>query len=754
MSDNKNPPSGDASTVASSSFMYDDNSSRSQLTAKEKPPNNTERALSDREREEATTDAAQQAFFQTMAAAGIDDLGYSSQDGKRRRFTTTSMIRQPQCPEPRRQTSAPLGRIAQREALASGRRGSTQETVQPTTDSAKGSIENPQPTVTGQEPQKGSCQPPPLASYAKLESKASAPPPQQPPTGNPLLSMKLATANVTNSQEFFPETSLQRCANTLGTRHSNNTPGAYSQSPGQGSIRLEPIDFEHSAVSSLEKLSDASSSATEEDYPSPLPTDLETATVVPTIYNNTDPDDKTDTDNAHTRDYEVTTGNLIEAHAVDDIVEVDAKPIEWWTPRKLTALILGSLLIVAIIVGVATGLALRYGGEPATVVPTLSPTVSPNVRYESIAEIVALPWEPQQEDSVLIIVGGEDIGSPEDNSTKTPQEQALEWIAWEDSLQVSLDDPDHLRQRYSLAVLYFSTGGEHNWTEHYEFLRPSHECTWSGALQCNRDTVTGIDLTKNNLVGRLPPEIGMLADLHTLALNDNVLTGRLPSVLPSKLQRLDLWSNKLEGSMNGSALGDLTELESFRVGNNFLTGTVPSEVGALTKLTRLSLESNRLTGAIPEKIWNLSMMQDFRIGQQILTGTVPPSIGAWNNCSVFHVNKLNGITGSIPSEIGLLTMLTSLKFSQNHMRGTLPSELGNLLEMRLMAISRNGISGIAPTELGRLSNIEELFLQNTWLEGNMDYICGAKERGDLPHLHTFNVDMEEVNCTCCTCCKY
>ena len=143
-----------------------------------------------------------------------------------------------------------------------------------------------------------------------------------------------------------------------------------------------------------------------------------------------------------------------------------------------------------------------------------------------------------------------------------------------------------------------------------------------------------------------------------------------------------------------------------------------------------------------------------QIGQQSLSVTLSPLVGRWTNTTVFHVNTLNGITGTIPTEFGLLTHLSSLKFSQNHLRGTLPSELGNLQKVSLMAISRNGVSGSLATELARIASLEQLYVQNTWLTGNMEYMCKAKEDGKLPLLHTFNADLEEVSCECCTCCSY
>ena len=39
----------------------------------------------------------------------------------------------------------------------------------------------------------------------------------------------------------------------------------------------------------------------------------------------------------------------------------------------------------------------------------------------------------------------------------------------------------------------------------------------------------------------------------------------------------------------------------------------------------------------------------------------------------------NGVTGTIPSELGLLTMLTTLLLNGNELSGVVPSEVGDLI---------------------------------------------------------------------------
>jgi Leucine-rich repeat (LRR) protein len=53
-------------------------------------------------------------------------------------------------------------------------------------------------------------------------------------------------------------------------------------------------------------------------------------------------------------------------------------------------------------------------------------------------------------------------------------------------------------------------------------------------------------------------------------------------------------------------------LETLDLSKNFLTGSVPSELGSMPSLVSLKLESNLLTGAVPEVLTNGHILQTIR----------------------------------------------------------------------------------------------------------------------------------------------
>lgn len=64
--------------------------------------------------------------------------------------------------------------------------------------------------------------------------------------------------------------------------------------------------------------------------------------------------------------------------------------------------------------------------------------------------------------------------------------------------------------------------------------------------------------------------------------------------------------------------------------------------------------------------------------------------------------------GAVPSELGLMTTLTSLDITSNTFSGTLPTELGLLTRLTLLGLHMNSLVGTLPTELGQLTFLKEL----------------------------------------------
>ena len=179
-------------------------------------------------------------------------------------------------------------------------------------------------------------------------------------------------------------------------------------------------------------------------------------------------------------------------------------------------------------------------------------------------------------------------------------------------------------------------------------------------MQCNGKGLTGpippelgdfTGLTKlwlqdNQLTGAVPPEFGALAALNTLYASNNRLTA-LPSTFSNlqNLEKLYLYNNTLSGNAVLGSLATLSpaNLTYLDLGRNDLTGTIPPGIGALQALTWLRLAANQLTGQIPASFGKLTAVTYFHVGdQQGLSGCVPSCIGVCDNPPMYY-------TGAAPS---------------------------------------------------------------------------------------------------------
>ena len=258
----------------------------------------------------------------------------------------------------------------------------------------------------------------------------------------------------------------------------------------------------------------------------------------------------------------------------------------------------------------------------------------------------------------------------------------------------------------ALVALYNSTNGA-NWTNNTNWLT-GNVSTWYG-VTVSGDRVTEIDLRTNNLVGTIPPEIGLITDLTALTFELNQLSGLIPWEIGnlSKLNALSLPGNQLSGAIP-SEIGNLTSLQTLTLYGNQLT-IIPAEIGYLTNLMHLSLYSNLISGSIPAEIGNLTNLTTLTLYSNQLLGSIPPEIGNLTGLTVLNLNN-NQFTGNIPSEIGNLTNLEYLNLYSNQLSGSVPSEIGNLTNLALLYLNDNQLIDLPG--LSALSSLNDLQIQN------------------------------------------
>ena len=283
-----------------------------------------------------------------------------------------------------------------------------------------------------------------------------------------------------------------------------------------------------------------------------------------------------------------------------------------------------------------------------------------------------------------------------------------------------LPSPD----RAALQALYNATGGA-NWTNNDGWLTNVPISQWDGVTTDGSGRVTELNLTRNQLKGEIPTELGSLANLELLALGGNLLTGKIPAGLGSltNLEELYLWGNELKGEIP-TELGSLANLVQLKLSENQLTGKIPVELGNLSNLAELVLWGNELTGEIPTELGSLANLELLSLSANQLTGEIPAELGNLANLDRLFASR-NQLTGAIPSQVNRLTNVSQISLYENQLTGVIPPELGSLATLEVLDLDDNQLTGTIPAELGSLTKLELLDLGGSQLIGEIPVELGS-----------------------------
>ncbi|CAA2965521.1 LRR receptor-like serine/threonine-protein kinase FLS2 isoform X5 [Olea europaea var. sylvestris] len=270
-------------------------------------------------------------------------------------------------------------------------------------------------------------------------------------------------------------------------------------------------------------------------------------------------------------------------------------------------------------------------------------------------------------------------------------------------------------------------------------------CVWIG-VTCGlrHQRVTALDISRMNLTGKIPSQLGNLSFLISINITGNYFLGSVPKELiqlrrlkfmdlsvnkfsgeiPSwlhfltKLQVLYLYTNSFTGFIPPS-LFNISTLQFLDFSFNPLQGKIPEEIGNLHNLKILALQDNRLTGVIPLQIFNISTMKIFAFTGNNLTGNLPLNIcHGFPRLQGLYLSK-NELGGEIPSNLSECLQLQDLSLSNNRFSGSIPGEIGRIRTLQNLLLGSNDLYGAIPRELGNLDNLKELDMGSNFLNGSI-----------------------------------
>ncbi|KAK4284029.1 hypothetical protein QN277_000916 [Acacia crassicarpa] len=160
---------------------------------------------------------------------------------------------------------------------------------------------------------------------------------------------------------------------------------------------------------------------------------------------------------------------------------------------------------------------------------------------------------------------------------------------------------------------------------------------------------------------------------------------------------------------------------------------------SFTKIRVLDISYNEFSGTIPSQLGKLSSILSLRMYDNFLSGFIPPEIGELTNLNELELG-VNNLTGQIPKEIGKLRNLEFLSIFLNHLSGLIPQEIGMLSNLSELYLGENTFltEGI-PSSLGNLTKLKVLSLYNNRLSGSIPYEFGNLH--SLTQLHLQENDL-------------
>lgn len=150
---------------------------------------------------------------------------------------------------------------------------------------------------------------------------------------------------------------------------------------------------------------------------------------------------------------------------------------------------------------------------------------------------------------------------------------------------------------------------------------------------------------------------------------------------------------------------------------NWLVSLTPGDWYGVTvdvsgHVTELDLNNNGLSGSLPLELGSLPSLVYLYLNGNQLVGSIPPELGSLSNLVNLDLSG-NQLSNPIPPEFGTLSSLEHLYLNGNQLSGDIPPQLGNLTHLSRLYLFDNLLTGSIPPELGSLTH-----MWNLWLSGN------------------------------------
>lgn len=179
--------------------------------------------------------------------------------------------------------------------------------------------------------------------------------------------------------------------------------------------------------------------------------------------------------------------------------------------------------------------------------------------------------------------------------------------------------------------------------------------------------------------------------------------------------------------------GSAGKYEAIGLCSHFWTGIVCSGMN----VTEILFENKGLTGTIPSSLGLLTTLKWIDLTSNKFHGSIPSSLGKLSNLIELTVAE-NQLTSTLPN-FEALSDIVNLDITNNLLRGKFPSFIGYMKNLQYLTMSENSFSGSIFPSVGLLSQLRVLSVSGNSFTGSI-----PPSIGDLRWLESLELDSNSL----------
>lgn len=232
---------------------------------------------------------------------------------------------------------------------------------------------------------------------------------------------------------------------------------------------------------------------------------------------------------------------------------------------------------------------------------------------------------------------------------------------------------------------------------------------WIGSLSNLRSLL----LKENNFDSLIPHQLCQVNNLSIIDLSNNNLRGEIPSCL----NNLSFGNLEVHGTFSTDRAFFLNIPMDYQLKAKIsFPSTVQVEVVFADKqLVEVKFISKRRLESYSGNV--LEYMSGLDLSCNYLSGTIPPEMGYLNGLHMLNISN-NHLMGPIPITFSGLKAIESLDLSYNRLSGEIPSQLIELYGLAVFSVAHNNLSGNTPQRKNQFATFDKKSY-----EGNL-FLCG------------------------------